>query len=317
MSGWMHMSERVEAYLAARRALGYALHVEGEELRRFAAFAESRGHQGPITKELALAWAHATRTGSALYRARRLEVVRGLARYCVVFESDTEIPAPRLLGPAHRRVTPHLYTEQEIDQLLAAAASLPPRTGLRPATIRTFLGLLAATGLRVCEALHLARADADLVNGVLTIRETKFRKSRYVPLHPTSTAALAEYARLRDQKLPLTPSTAFFVADTGAPLAYRQVLHAFQRLRRQLGWQRGTGRHPRMYDLRHTFACRRLLSWYEEGTDVNWALPLLSTYLGHRKVTDTYWYLTGVPALMAVAGKRFEQLATDQEDHHA
>jgi integrase len=311
------MRDRVEAYLAARRRLGYLLHIEGQELHRFAHFAEERGHRGPVTIDLALDWANASKRGSPLYRARRLEMVRRLAKYCALFEPDTEIPATRLLGPAHRRVTPHIYTEPELEQLLAAAAELTPHNGLRPATMRCLLGLLASTGLRISEALHLSRMDVDLVRGVLTVRETKFRKSRHVPLHPSTTNALAEYARFRDRRLPLARATAFFLTDGGQPLAYRHARYAFQRLRRRLGWENRAGRPPRLYDLRHTFACRRLLAWYEEGVDVNWALPLLSTYLGHGRVTDTYWYLTAIPALMAIAGERFERLAvSDEEESH-
>ncbi len=266
---------------------------------------------------MALDWANASKRGSPLYRARRLEIVRGLAKYCALFEPDTEVPATKLLGPAHRRVTPHIYTDPELEQLLAAAAELTPDNGLRPATMRCLLGLLAATGLRISEALHLSLMDVDLVREVLTVRETKFRKSRYVPLHPSTTNALAEYARFRDRRLPLARGTAFFLSDGGQPFPYRHALYAFQRLRQRLGWENRAGRSPRLYDLRHTFACRRLLAWYQEGVDVNWALPLLSTYLGHGKVTDTYWYLTGIPALMAIAGERFERLAAaDGEESH-
>lgn len=314
MSYWANMHDRVEAYLNARRSLGYKLKVEGQELARFARFAENRRHQQPLTVGLAIAWANSSRRGSALYGARRLEIIRGLAKYCFLFEPETEVPLPGLLGPAHRRVTPYIYAKQEIDDLLAAAAHLAPTDGLRPITMRCFLGLLAATGMRVSEALHLSRADVDFQRAVLTVRETKFRKSRYVPLHPTAVEALNEYTHLRDRHFPLVQCTAFFLDDGGRELQYRQALHAFQVLRKQLGWKSREGRYPRLYDLRHTFACRRLLACYKDGSDVGATLPLLSTYLGHGKVTDTYWYLTGIPALMAIAGERFERLAQSREE---
>jgi integrase len=309
MSHWISMHDRVEAYLDTRRSLGYALLVEGEQLKNFARFAETRGHRSELTIELALAWANASRRGSRLYRARRLEIVRSLAKYCILFEPETEIPAPGLLGPAHRRVTPHIYSEQEVADLLAAAEHLAPKAGLRPLTIRCFLGLLASTGLRVCEALRLARNDIDFTNGVLTVWKTKFRKSRHVPLHHTTVKALKEYAQLRDCRVPYPQALHFLLMDNGQPLRYRQARYAFDQLRRQLGWESQNGRRPRLYDLRHTFACRRLQRWYEEGVDVNWAMPFLSTYLGHGKVTDTYWYLTATPSLMTIISTRFERLA--------
>jgi integrase/recombinase XerD len=309
MSGWSSMQERVAAYLTARRRLGYALRIEGEQLQRFARFADARGHGGAITTDLALAWASASGRSGPLGRARRLETVRPLAKFCAPFEPQTQIPSASALGPAHRRLAPHIYTEEEIGQLLAAAGELVPKQGLRPASMQCLLGLLAATGLRVSEALRLQREDADLERGLLCVRLTKFRKSRYVPLHPSAIAALAEYAELRDRRLPLSREPAFFLLDDGRPLSYVQARYAFQRIRTRLGWDRLPGRRPRLYDLRHTFACCRLLAWYREGVDLARAVPLLSTYLGHAKVTDTYWYLTGIPALMAIAGERFERLA--------
>jgi len=249
---------------------------------------------------LAIAWATAAQS-SDLYRARRLEIVRTLAKYCALFEPETEIPPSRLLGPAHRRITPHIYTEEEIAQLLAAAVELKPHGGLRPATMRCLLGLMYATGVRISEALHLTCGDVDLERGLLVIRETKFNQCRYVPLHTTTVHALTEYVP-------------FFVSDTGRPLPYRSALHAFRSLRRRLGWNSPGKRPLRLYDLRHTFACHRLLAWYEEGVDVNTAIPLLSVYLGHRKVTDTYWYLTGIPEIMAIAAERFERIAAQEEE---
>ncbi len=314
MNRWSSMHERVEAYLHARRNLGYALRIEGWQLQQFARFAEQHGHHGPLTVDLALAWASDCRQDAALCRARRLEVVRPLAKFCALFEADTEIPPSRLLGRAHRRVTPHIYSEQELVALLDAAKELHPKGGLRPATMHCLFGLLAATGLRVSEALRLHRADVDLDQGVLTVRETKFRKSRYVPLHPTTRKALGDYAYLRDQCVPLARDPGFFLLDDGRACHYCQALYAFQRIRVRLGWNTPHDHpRPRLYDLRHSFACHRLLGWYREGVDVDWAMPLLATYLGHGKITDTYWYLTGIPALMAVAAERFERLGQGGE----
>ena len=307
MSRWSSMQERVETYLQVRRSVGYILHIEGEQLQRFAYFADQRGHQGHITLDLAVAWAADSQKSHQIGRARRLEVVRPLARYCAVFEPGTEIPPSHFFGPAHRRLTPHIYSDREIEQLLEAADGLQPQQGLRPVTMHCLLALLAATGLRISEALRLDRDDVNLTQGLLQVRMTKFRKSRYVPLHPTACNALCDYAHFRDQGLPVVQNTAFFLLDNGHALQYRQALHAFHRIRGQLGWDaNASGRRPRLYDLRHTFACKRLLAWYEDDVDVDRMMPLLSTYLGHARVSDTYWYLTGIPALMAIVAARFE-----------
>ena len=271
MSRWPTMQERVDVYLTSRRQLGYALRIEGEQLQRFARFADAQQHRGAITVELALAWAWACASNRSgpIGRARRLEVVRALAKFCAAFAPETQVPPARPLGPAHRRLTPHIYIEEEIAQMLTAAEELAPEHGLRPASMHCLLGLLAATGLRVSEALHLQRVDVDLEQGLLCVRQTKFRKSRYVPLHSTAHDALAEYAHLRDQRLPLDREPAFFLLDDGRAFRYGQAMYAFQRIRTRFGWNKMPGRRPRLYDLRHTFACNRLLGWYPEGVDVH------------------------------------------------
>lgn len=319
MNAWSTMQERVTDYLLVRRQLGFALRIEGEQLQRFARFADGRGHCGPITVSLALAWACATTRSGHIGRARRLEVVRPFAKFCELFEPDTQVPPARLLGPAHRRLPPHIYSDEEVAQLMEATTILKPVNGLRPASMRCLIGLLAATGLRISEALSLQQNDVDLAQRLLCVRQTKFRKSRYVPLHPTACQALAAYVDLRNRHLPLRQDTAFFLRDDGHALLYPHVLHAFHRIRSKLGWDRQPVRQPRLYDLRHTFACNRLLGWYRDGIDVHSAMPLLTTYMGHVKVTDTYWYLTAVPELMAIAAERFAslvQLNDDGESHH-
>jgi integrase len=290
-------------YLDVSRRLGYQMKISGKQLLRFARFADMHESGKIITIDLAVEWACTSE--SQLNRARRLEMIRGLAKYCVLFEPETQIPPSRLLGPAHRRLAPYIYTPQELSGLMQAAAKLNNGKGLRPATMQNLFGLLSATGLRISEALHLSRADIDFGSNLLVVKETKFNKSRYVPLHPTVIDALKDYARFRDKLIPLILGfDAFFKRDDGYPLNYRQALYSFQTIRRQMSWR--SKRIPRIHDLRHTFACNRLLSWYEEGIDVNNVILMLSVYLGHAKVTDTYWYLTGIPSLMSIAAERFE-----------
>jgi integrase len=302
------MTALVEEYLAFRRKLGFALKTEGQELRSFAEYAERTGHAGPITAELAERWARLPHTADRVYWARRLGIVCRFAKHRLACDPLTEVPDPGFFGSSHRRREPHVYSEREIIDLLRAAARLGPSSGLRPKTYTTLLGLLASTGLRIAEALRLSRDEVDLDAGVLAVSETKFHKSRLVPLHATTIMALRCYAEHRDRFRPVPRARTFFLSDAGVPMKYRRVNETFVKLRRQLGWTGSGGRRPpRIHDLRHAFACRRLLSWYQDGADVNLKIPALSTYLGHVKVTDTYWYLSALPELMACAGTRFEK----------
>jgi len=310
------MQSLVQQYLSERRSLGFALIVPGTQLMSFARFADRVGHRGPLTRQIMIDWAQGqTKRATYLTWARRLQRIIPFARYRAQFDPDTEIPEAGTFGPSTRRLTPHIYTEEEIAELLAAASRLPPCGTLRPATYSTLFGLIAATGLRISEALHLQCIDVDLANGTLTVRETKFSKSRLVPLHPTVTKRLTQYASLCEQYIPTSPERRFFTLASGLGLVNRTVHHVFERLRKQLGWTaRGGHAMPRIHDLRHTFICRRVKLWHEQSADIDNAMVALSTYVGHAKVSDTYWYLTGVPELMAVAGRRFELFASNLEN---
>jgi integrase len=302
------MVSRVEDYLAVRRHMGFDLRIAGQQLLAFARFADQAGHQGPVTIDVAVRWAQRGTRGTRLTWARRLEVLRPFTTYRSQFDAGTEWVPPRFFGAAHRRLVPHIYTEQEIVSLLHAADQLRPRDGLRPLTYHTLFGLLAATGLRISEALHLKPRDVDVEQDVLTVHQTKFRKSRLVPLHPTTAAALKRYVEARDRTLGAIKVEAFFVSDRGKPLVDRTVHNTFERLRGQLGWvARGGHRAPRIHDARHTFVCRALLRSYRQRQPIDQVIDALSTYVGHAKVSDTYWYVTAIPELMAVAAQRFEQ----------
>lgn len=302
------MQLKIDAYIAHRRQGGYALTHEATQLANFARFADKIRHRGPLTLELASRWALASQHGRQITAARRIEVLRGFARYYQQFEPKTVIPPRRLCGPGHRRLTPHIYTDGEIDDLLMAAAKLRPPGSLRAASCRAIFGLLAATGLRISEATGLKRSDVDLNQGVLLIRHAKFGKQRWVPLHPTATNALRQYVTQRDREPLSATIDDFFVYDGGRPASTRNVQYAFETLRRKLRWRaRGNHPSPRIHDLRHRFICRRIQAWYEGGVDVDHDILALSTYVGHVKPTDTYWYVTGTPELMAIAAKRFER----------
>jgi integrase len=305
------MQTYVADFLAERRRLGFALRSMGSALGNFARYIDGLEIPGPLTVEVMSAWARAPNNGSEnpLTWARRLKILRSFARWMQQFEPDTEVPDDSVFGSVDRRLTPHIYTEQEIADLLVAAGRLQPP--LRGATYETLFGLLAATGLRVSEALHLLEADVDLRSALLTVRQTKFAKSRQVPLHVSTVEALTAYRRQRDRQIARSDAMPFFVATRGrrqgGALSLRHVDRVFRYLCDRSGRvNRGAHHAPRIHDLRHTFVVRRMLLWQAQGIDVDQQMLALSTYVGHAMVTNTYWYITAVPALMAPAAERFE-----------
>ena len=311
MSAATSVKMAVQRYLEDRRRLGFVLTAPATELMCFARYADTRGHHGPLTQELILGWAreHVRRT-SVVTAARRLEIVRPFAAHYRQFEPATEIPPVGILGRAHRRLAPHIYTDEEVEQLLDAADRLHPNDAPPPLTYRTLFGLIVAAGLRLSEALKLTLADVDLQVDALTVRQTKFRKSRCLPLHASTVRELGLYRQARDRCHGTEASAPLFVAHDGGQLPKRTVQSVFRRLRLQLGWRaRGDYPNPRIHDLRHTFAVRRVQRWRETGQSIDHAMFWLCTYLGHAKISDTYWYLSGVPELMDTIGARFEDFA--------
>lgn len=311
MSAGTTLQAAVQRYLKERRQLGFALTAPATELMRFARFADARGHEGPLTRELQLEWArqHVRRT-TTVTAARRIEILRPFVAYYRQFEVDTEVLPTHALGRGHRRLTPHIYTEEEILQLLRHAERLAPVGGLRPMMYRTLFGLLAAVGLRLSEALKLCVGDVDLNDATITVRQTKFHKSRCLPIHASVVQALTRYRRMRDRHADAASGAPFFVSGTGGFLRRDTVEKVFQRMRSELGWRaRGDHAHPRLHDMRHTMVVRRVQLWHEARVSVEHAMFWLCTYLGHAKITDTYWYLTGVPELMDIVGAQFERFA--------
>jgi integrase len=319
MSQPLNLRARVRQYLRERRHLGFELRSMGYALHSFASYVDKLQTSGPLTVERMAGWARRDRPHSSDPRtwARRLKILRPFTRWLQQFEPRTEVPDDAIFGRIGERTAPHIYSEQEIIDLLAAARRIGP-SNLRGATYESLFGLLASTGLRLSEALHLRNSDVDLKHGMLTVRRTKFAKSRQVPLHPSATEALRRYRRVRDPLIEITEDTPFFVGwrgrRRGQMLSTRQVDRVFAQLRTQLAWtNRGTHGTPRVHDLRHTFVVRRMLAWHADGADIDQSMLGLSTYVGHAMVTNTYWYLSAVPELMAVAGKRFESFQSQRE----
>jgi integrase/recombinase XerD len=291
-------------YLRIRRQLGFELARAGRELEDFVGFLE-QAHADRITTDLALMWAKRPRDASPYYWRLRLGMVRGFARYLATIDAQSEVPPEDLLPATLVRVAPYLYPQEEIEALMAAAGRLKP--ALRGATYYTMIGLLATTGVRIGEAVGLDRQDVDLEEGALHVRAAKQRKQREVPLHPTTTAALRDYARVRDRHCARPETSAFFVSHQGRRLEGKAFNKNFKALIRETGLEgRGQRARPRPHDLRHTFAVRTLLNWYRAGAEVERELPLLSTYLGHVQPVSTYWYLQAAPELLQLVGHRLD-----------
>jgi integrase len=298
------LERRLSEYLAVRRALGYKLERAGKLLAQFLDWLNER-ELSVITTELALEWATLPPATGSNWHRQRLSVVRGFAAHLHAIEPAHEVPPADLLPSRRRRAVPYLYSDGEVLALMDAASIIP--TPHRAATLRTLIGLLAVTGMRVGEAIRLDRSDVDCQHGLLIVRDSKFGKSRELALDPTTIAALRRYLRRRDRPSPVEPTPAVFTSATGTRLTYCNVHLAFKRIVRHGGLEaRSAECRPRPHDLRHTFAVNAILDAYRSGDDIQARLPLLSTYLGHVNPGSTYWYLQAAPELLALAGQRLE-----------
>ena len=292
-------------YLRIRRRLGFKLSKDQRLLEDFVGFLEQAGAER-ITTELAVMWARLPVDAHPHRWGQRLSIARCFARYAATLDPASEVPSADLLPARRPRVAPYIYSSAEISALIEAAGQLTPP--LRAASYRTVIGLMASTGLRLGEALALDRADVDLDDGALHVRARQTRQ-REVPLHPTATRALRDYARLRDRRLPQPQSPAFFLNPRGGRLSKDQFNHQFAKLIGQVGLEgAGERARPRPHDLRHTMAVRTLLDWIAAGEDVDRRIPELCTFLGHAQPESTYWYLQAVPELMALVAARLQRL---------
>lgn len=296
------LGRHVEEYLALRRSLGFKLEREEQLLAHFVAYSEAAGEEH-LTSDLAIAWAKLSAAASPNQWAKRLGVVRSLAVYLVTIDPATEVPPSGVFPTSRRRRSPYLFCETDIERVLAAARGLAPP--LRAATHEALFGLLAVSGMRIGEAIGLTRGDVDLEFGVITIRHAKFDRTRLVPLHESTTAALSGYAATRDRLCRHRHPDVFFCSSVGTALDRSGVDKTFRQITTALGLRTATTR-PRVHDLRHGFAVRTLVNWQRQGVSIDRHLATLSGYLGHVAPSDTYWYLSAVPELMTLAAGRLE-----------
>ena len=296
------LADQVAEYLALRRSLGFALVREEQLLGQFVAYLETAGAEN-LRSELAIAWAKAPSEASPNQWAKRLGIVRRFAIYLRTIDDTVEVPPSGVFPTSRRRRSPYLFSERDVERLLEAARRLS--SPLRAATHETLFGLLAASGMRIGEALGLARGDVDLDTGVITIRHAKFDRTRLVPLHESTTAALRTYAATRDKLCPRPRADVFFCSSVGTALDRTGVDKTLREITTTLGLRTATVR-PRVHDLRHGFAVRTLVNWQRSQVSIDRHLPTLSGYLGHVAPSDTYWYLSAVPELMELAASQLE-----------
>lgn len=308
------LREAVEEYLIMRRGLGFKLQDAGKGLLDFVAFME-KCQASYITQQLALTWAQQTSTAQPTHWARRLSFVRGFARHRSATDSRTQIPPEGLLPYRPKRARPYLYTDDEVNSLLRAALNMHCINDLRPLAYNCLFGLLSVSGMRLGEARNLELKDVDLKTGLLTIRGAKFGKSRLVPLHASTLNVLANYITRRECFFGKRPVSSYlFVSSLGNRLDVGDIHRTFYSLSRQIGLRGPTDSHgPRLHDFRHRFAVTTLLRWYRAGEDAEQRLPILSAYLGHVHVSDTFWYLSAWPELMKEAMLRLERRWEDQQ----
>jgi integrase len=299
------LGEHLAGYLSMRRALGYKLARAEKLLGLFLAWLEDRGEE-TITTEFAVRWATLPPATDSNWHAQRLSVVRAFAVHLHALDPAHEVPPRDLLPQRPRRAVPYLYTDADVLALMDATSVIP--TAHRAATMRTLIGLLAVTGMRIGEAIRLDLADIDPLRGLLRIRDTKFGKSRELAVEETTIRALREYLRRRDRPVPIEPTAAVLTSAAGTRLIYCNVHLAFKRTVAHAGLRPSCGAcRPRAHDLRHTFAVNTLLDAYRAGADVPARLALLCTYLGHVNPGSTYWYLQAAPELLAVAAEHLER----------
>lgn len=298
------LGQALDDYLGVRRALGFKLAQHETVLRDFVAYMHTAG-AATVTAEVAVAWATEPPGRSGRRCAQRLAMVRGFARHLTAIDAATEVPPLGVLPYRCERTAPYLYSDTDIAALLAAARAL--RSPQRAATFETVIGLLAVTGMRSGEALRLDRDHIDWDEGTVKVWNSKFGKSRAIPVHSTTLDGLRRYEQVRDAHCPHPRSPAFFVSTTGTRLIAGTLHHVFAGLVRQAGLEQPGRRLPRPHDLRHRFAVHTLIGWYRAGVDVDAHMPLLSTFLGHSNPENTFWYLSAAPELLLLASQRLER----------
>lgn len=292
---------RMAEYIHLQRGLGFRFWNGACSLRFFDRFLVEHGHQGPLTRELALAFATRNPTNSPQHQVALYRTVKRFSEYLAVFDPSVRPLDPVVMRPVGRPRPPHIYTDDELQRVLEETHRYASRHPFRGLTLRTMICLAASTGLRIGEVIRLNDTDLDFTTGTLTVHHTKFNKHRLVPPHPTALEALRNYLRVRSLVFPVPRCEALFVNHRGERFIPHCLQGAIRKLVRRANILRLSGGYPTFHHLRHTFAVKRLVAWYREGIDVQAMLPVLATYLGHVGYSETAYYLSTNPELLELA----------------
>lgn len=307
------MTELVDAYIAQKHGLGYKIEIEGKTLRRFAAYAESKGYDGSLNIAITMDWISSFENASGWYEARLYETVRTFSRYACISDENSVL-LPKGPGTCHGRTTPYIYEDIEVALLMDSLAAIYSPDGLRANSASMMCGLMRSCGLRPSEAIRLRPTDYDSEHAIITIEATKFGRSRRVPLSASAAARIESHLSRSSVRKdgPMFPRTGGLAFDTRALDYAWQITRSILLPVGASTWNR---RPPRPYDLRHTFATKTLERWLEEGRDIDVMMPYLSTYMGHSKIADTYWYLSATETLLEKASSLFSSYASVGEWH--
>jgi integrase/recombinase XerD len=293
----------VNGYLDYKHSLGFKIKIEGYTLLRFADYQKAKGYDGPLTSEIALEWLNQFNSASQWYRARLYETLRTFSRYACLVDSQSQL-LPKGSGKCHGRTNPYIYSDKDAAAMMLALSQLYSPDGLRAKSLSTLFGLMYSTGMRPSECIHLTFDDYDSLNGTIFVRQTKFNRERLVPLSSTTAEALEAHARVMTKS---SKTDQIFQRTGGTSFDVRAVEYGWQLARQVLlpDSEQWSSRPPRPYDCRHSFCTHTIEKWVANGCDINAMMPLLSTYVGHSKIADTYWYLTATESLLDVASDIF------------
>jgi integrase len=315
MSGFQSIFAKYLAdYVKLRRRIGLRFEKQEAMLKAFDRYVYECDYRGPLTEELALAFATSVSEQSTTLAARRYGVVCQFTEYLATFEPSTPRLDPKAIRRARQQPVPHVFTEEELEQLLCQATKFKNRHPVSNRAMHAMIGLAVSSGLRLREVLALDLSDVDLETGVLIIRHSKFDKDRLVPVHATTLDVLRAYAAIREQMPGSTDETAFFLNTRGHRFKSYNVVYLFRQLVRRINLHPSRGKPPTFSSLRHTFAVRRLVAWYRAAMDVQALLPVLATYMGHVHYTSTSYYLTSTAELLGIAAERLGAVTHAEEE---
>lgn len=311
MKPFISWQASVEEYLEHRRIFGNDLTRQGSILFLFAKHLDDSKFISPLTTEVQIEWIANQVGKTSSNRSRKLHVLRLFSKYLSLFDPNTGVPEKGFFGKGHFRFIPHVYSDEELQSFFAVLKTVfKNKKSVSGVTYEYAFRLILACGLRASEVVNIFCEDIDFEQGIIKIVESKFKKTRLLPIDPSVVAALREYKKLRDQFYPRCRTSIFFVLSDNMPLTYSGLGKAFYEAKKKLGWKGYMTR--RIHDLRHTFVVKRLIAWHKNGEDTEKKIAALSVYIGHAKVSDTYWYIHFVPELMELVSNRFESFREER-----